>query len=190
MKLFPAKTMLLITALLCCRAAFCQKKTSPEDTVTIRHSLNTATLLFKKSLYDSATKVCNNVLRQTEKNHLKVYAATAWDIMAEIMLANGKMAAMKKYDSLILPIAIQLRDTTPLINARNRVGLYLLDQGKLNNDLQLKVADDGCGFDAAKQTSSSGLKNMQARAASLNGTLNIFSRPGKVTAITLRIPTT
>jgi len=62
--------------------------------------------------------------------------------------------------------------------------------GKLNNDLQLQVIDDGCGFDVTRQTSSSGLKNMRTRAASLKGTLHIDSKPGKGTIVTLRIPAT
>jgi len=61
---------------------------------------------------------------------------------------------------------------------------------KIDTDLQLQVVDDGRGFDMEQQTSSSGLKNMQARADSLKGWLTIFSKPGKGTAITLRIPTT
>jgi two-component system sensor histidine kinase UhpB len=52
------------------------------------------------------------------------------------------------------------------------------------------VVDNGRGFDMSKQTSSSGLKNMHSRAATLNGTLDIYSAPGKGTAVTLRLPTT
>jgi signal transduction histidine kinase len=61
---------------------------------------------------------------------------------------------------------------------------------KINNGLEMQVVDNGCGFDVSKQTSSSGLKNMHARAASLNGTLEIFSKPGKGTTLTLRLPAT
>jgi two-component system, NarL family, sensor histidine kinase UhpB len=61
---------------------------------------------------------------------------------------------------------------------------------KHNHDLRLKIIDNGKGFDTSKQTSSSGLKNMHARAAALKGTLQLQSEYLKGTAITLIIPTT
>ena len=130
MKRCTVKTLLLLPALLFYHPAFCQKKILQIDTVTIRRSLNEAALLYKKSNYDSAISKCNEVLRLSEKNNLKLFSATAYDLIAEMMVANGKMASVRKYDSLILPVAMQLKDTTLLINSKNRTGLYLLDQGK------------------------------------------------------------
>jgi two-component system, NarL family, sensor histidine kinase UhpB len=129
MKFFPAKTLLLISALLCSYTSFCQKKSVP-DTASIRHSLDQANALFKKSLYDSAIGKCNQVLQLTERTNLKIFSATAWDIIAEIMVANGKFTNVRKYDSLILPIATQFKDTTLIISVRTREGVYLLEQGK------------------------------------------------------------
>lgn len=59
---------------------------------------------------------------------------------------------------------------------------------KINETVQLKVSDNGIGFDSNVQTSSSGLKNMKARAAALNGQLSILSQKNKGTVITLQIP--
>ncbi|WP_207510582.1 ATP-binding protein [Longitalea luteola] len=129
MKLFHAKTLLLLTAFLYCQFSFCQKKISLPDTVAIRHSLNEALQLSKKN-YDSAVNKCNDIVQLTEKHHLKLLSATAFDVLAEIMLASGKMAAVRKYDSLVLPVATQFRDTNLIINAKNREGIYLLEQGK------------------------------------------------------------
>jgi signal transduction histidine kinase len=130
MKLFPAKTLLLVQAFLLYHACYCQNKASLPDTVFMRYSLNQATLLYNKNLYDSAINRCNELLKLTEKHNLKLFSAAAYDLLAEIMAANGKMAAVRKYDSLILPVAAVFRDTTLLINAKCREGLYLLDQGK------------------------------------------------------------
>ncbi|THU36088.1 tetratricopeptide repeat protein [Niastella caeni] len=130
MKLLSPKIPLLILALSFCQASFCQRKIPPIDTVFIRHSLDQATLLFKKSLYDTAINICNDVLRLTEKHNLKLFSATAYDILADIMLTNGKLAGIRKYDSIILTTAVHFKDTNLIINARTREGVYLLEQGK------------------------------------------------------------
>lgn len=130
MKLLPAKTLLLIPALFFYHSGFCQKKLSPVDTVSLRHSLEQANALFKKNLYDSAIGKCNQVLQLTEKNNLKLLSATAWDLIGEIMMANGKFPLVRRYDSLILPIATQFKDTTLIISVRTREGVYLLEHGK------------------------------------------------------------
>ncbi len=61
---------------------------------------------------------------------------------------------------------------------------------KKNSDLQMEIKDNGKGFIADKQTSSSGLKNMRARASLLNGSLDIQSEAAKGSSITLTIPAT
>lgn len=57
MKLFPAKTLLLIPALLFCQAVFCQKKISPEDTFAIKNSLSTAQLKERWIFFQDREKV-------------------------------------------------------------------------------------------------------------------------------------
>jgi len=61
---------------------------------------------------------------------------------------------------------------------------------KKQNDLVMQVHDNGKGFDTAKQTSSSGLKNMRSRAADLNGTLTITSIIDQGSSVILTIPAT
>lgn len=61
---------------------------------------------------------------------------------------------------------------------------------KKGNDLLMKITDDGIGFDTARQTSSSGLKNMRSRAQTLKGHLHIESANEKGTLVTLVIPAT
>ena len=56
---------------------------------------------------------------------------------------------------------------------------------KENNHIRLSVKDDGLGFNAGKVTSSSGLKNMKARAKELNGILHIRSEAGSGTEVEL-----
>lgn len=58
-----------------------------------------------------------------------------------------------------------------------------------NKQLLFHFIDNGIGFNPGKITSSNGLKNMKARAASLNGSMHIESSPGKGSHLTLTIPT-
>jgi len=57
--------------------------------------------------------------------------------------------------------------------------------GRENSDIRLSVKDDGSGFNASRITSSSGLKNMHARAKELNGILHIRSEAGFGTEVEL-----
>lgn len=61
---------------------------------------------------------------------------------------------------------------------------------KEKNNIILLVCDEGIGFDVTKKHSTNGLKNMQARAASLRATLVITAAPGRGTQVKLSIPTT
>jgi two-component system, NarL family, sensor histidine kinase UhpB len=61
---------------------------------------------------------------------------------------------------------------------------------KKKEDLRMTIIDNGKGFDVSRETSSSGLKNMKARAMALKGTLEIFSGIGKGSEIILTIPVT
>jgi signal transduction histidine kinase len=61
---------------------------------------------------------------------------------------------------------------------------------KENNLLVMSVRDDGKGFDekmiAEKRTGGNGLKNMQYRAAEINGKLKIDTEENKGTTVLLR----
>jgi len=57
-----------------------------------------------------------------------------------------------------------------------------------NNMLMLTVEDNGIGFDVNTADGGNGLGNMQRRAASLKGKLNIRSAPVQGTTLTLTVP--
>jgi PAS domain S-box-containing protein len=56
------------------------------------------------------------------------------------------------------------------------------------HSLQIMVADDGKGFEPGKVPGGDGVSNMKKRAATLGGTCEVHSRPGKGTTVTVRIP--
>jgi PAS domain S-box-containing protein len=53
----------------------------------------------------------------------------------------------------------------------------------------LEIEDNGCGFDADRSVSNGGigLTSMQERAATFDGLLELLSRPGKGTRVTIRV---
>jgi signal transduction histidine kinase len=55
-------------------------------------------------------------------------------------------------------------------------------------EICLQIDDNGIGFDVAASRKGNGLKNMQARALDLGGSLNILSEPGRGTQIRLSFP--
>jgi two-component system sensor histidine kinase UhpB len=63
-----------------------------------------------------------------------------------------------------------------------------LDLSANGHGVRLTVRDDGCGFDTGAEHDSLGLSGMAERARLLGGTLDIDSRPGSGTALTLRVP--
>lgn len=60
--------------------------------------------------------------------------------------------------------------------------------GELKSRLVLMVKDDGVGFDVKTADGGNGLGNMQKRADALKGRLQIHSKPGEGTQVTLNIP--
>jgi signal transduction histidine kinase len=61
---------------------------------------------------------------------------------------------------------------------------------KHDNQLVITIEDDGHGFDENNQQVGIGLANMRARAESLDGTMEVSSKPGQGTSILLTIPHT
>ncbi len=70
----------------------------------------------------------------------------------------------------------------------SKATMVVVRVGFHNKRLILLVEDNGCGFDAVNADSGNGLGNMQKRAASMRGRLQIQSKPGEGTHVTLNIP--
>jgi two-component system sensor histidine kinase UhpB len=52
----------------------------------------------------------------------------------------------------------------------------------------LDVSDDGEGFDPAAISAGAGLRGMRERAVLIGADLEVASRPGEGTSVTLRLP--
>jgi two-component system sensor histidine kinase UhpB len=86
--------------------------------------------LMTKSFYDSAIVLSKQALTLSKEKNFNIGEANSYDRLAEIMLLNGRMAEVSRYDSLVLPLATQLKDTALLISAYNRNGVYSMEHGK------------------------------------------------------------
>ena len=54
--------------------------------------------------------------------------------------------------------------------------------------IEVRIADNGCGFDTAGTPTGRGLRHLPQRAASLNGSVIIESQPGRGTTVRLLLP--
>jgi hypothetical protein len=112
-------------------------------------------------------------------------------------------------------IELEIVGALSFLNQKNDVLIFRIIQEAVNNiikyaqastiriilekddeNIRVTVLDDGIGFDLEKVYENktigkmSGLKNMRQRAEILNGTLNIYSKPGEGSRVEAIVPTT
>ena len=105
--------------------------------------------------------------------------------LADEKLLNKSIGMQQRRDLLMI-----FKEAVNNIAKYSKATVAEISIEKINNNLLLKVKDNGIGFDPQKITSSNGLKNMQARALNLNGKFTINSQSGKGTVVELEIPVT
>lgn len=63
-----------------------------------------------------------------------------------------------------------------------------IEMTKKEETIEIKIEDDGIGFNAENQRSGIGLKNMKSRMEEINGHFQLITKPNKGTKINLLIP--
>jgi len=63
----------------------------------------------------------------------------------------------------------------------------LINLNKVKNNIELKITDNGTGFNKKNTGSGMGLKNINYRTELINGDLKIFTKSGKGTTIIVKI---
>jgi signal transduction histidine kinase len=99
---------------------------------------------------------------------------------------NSIQLSMEKRKSFFLIYKEALNNAYKYSGAKN----VTVEISKSNHELKLVVEDDGVGFDKNEdrlKTGGNGLKNMNTRAAELNGSLSITSSPGHGTKLNLTV---
>jgi signal transduction histidine kinase len=106
----------------------------------------------------------------------------------------GIQATCEIGSDIMLPAHIQYELQRIIIEALNNVVKHAnasrvqVQISCLDENLIASVRDDGIGFDSDVRFSGMGLKNMQARAVSLGGDLDIITKSGQGTRMDLKIP--
>ncbi len=116
-------------------------------------------------------------------NELCVPAAINFDFTADAAITGIKLPMQQRRDLyLIFKEAVN--------NAVKYSGCHSIHASirQQNNSLEMRVSDDGNGFDPAAASQGNGLDNMQKRAAANNGQLTIRSSPGGGTEIVAAMP--
>lgn len=100
--------------------------------------------------------------------------------------AEGDFSIIKENKSLLIYRIIQ----ECIQNVLKHSSATRLDISMIcvNNEADIMIEDNGCGFNTDEINYGTGLKNIQSRTAFLNGKSDINSTPGKGTVVAIYIP--
>ncbi len=102
------------------------------------------------------------------------------------MMVTGDIVPIKSSNEIIIFRIIQEFLSNVIKHAKASKLFVLLDYK--DNNLEITATDDGVGFDATKQTDSSGMETMSSRAAILDAKIEITSNVGEGTRLFLKYP--
>ena len=97
---------------------------------------------------------------------------------------EGRIDLPQPVETELYHISIEALNNTLKHAGAGRVSVCLCSR---HDGLELKIADDGCGFDPAQAHSGLGLPSMRERVERLGGSLEIRSAPGAGTRIVVNI---
>ncbi|WP_283572068.1 sensor histidine kinase [Streptococcus agalactiae] len=104
----------------------------------------------------------------------------------EVVYHESLLTLPKKIEDNIFRIGQEFISNTLKHSQASRLEVYL---NQTENELQLKMIDNGIGFDMdSVYDLSYGLKNIEDRVEDLAGNLQLLSQPGKGVAMDIRLP--
>ena len=149
-----------------------------------------------KNMIETAQKDLRILLLQLRPTELKGRTLTEGvDLLLNEISQKSSLKVAFQSDIEILPTNIEehlfriiqeILSNTLRHSKAQHLDLYLLDRG---SELQLKVIDDGVGFDRDQvDPMSYGLSNIEERVADMAGRIQIRTSPNKGVAIDIRVP--
>ncbi len=149
-------------------------KNIEQDIREISHDLNRE----KFVLINNFVAIVNNLLEEQKNSHApeiewSIDEGIRWDAVSNNVKIN-----------LYRILQESLQNVNKYAQAKKiEVNIYTE-----NEAVVLKVSDNGDGFDTTTKKKGIGLQNMESRTAECNGTLDVKSKKGKGTIITISIP--
>lgn len=151
-----------------------QLKTIEQEIREISHDLNSE----KAAIFNNFVLMVSNFI-ENQRSVCKAEIHFTMDPLIDWNVIDN-MAKINFYR--ILQEAFQ--NINKYAEARN----VFVTFAKNNSSVELKVKDDGLGFNYLKKKKGIGLSNMQTRINSSGGTMKVASEPGKGALLTFELP--
>jgi signal transduction histidine kinase len=149
-------------------------KNIEQDIREISHDLNRE----KSELINNFVAIVDNLLEDQKKTFKpKLIAIIDRTVKWELVSNSVKINLYRI-----------IQESLQNINKYAEANSIKVEIKKRDEDLFLTITDDGKGFDTKKSKRGIGLQNIQSRTAECNGTVDIQSKKGEGTVITVAVP--
>jgi signal transduction histidine kinase len=149
-------------------------KNIEQDIREISHDLNRE----KSELINNFVAIVDNLLEDQKKTFKpKLIAIIDRTIKWELVSNSVKINLYRI-----------IQESLQNINKYAEANSIKVEIKKRDEDLFLTITDDGKGFDTKKSKKGIGLQNIQSRTTECNGTVDIQSKKGEGTVITVAVP--
>lgn len=149
------------------------------------------------SSIDTLDRTVNTLRRYVFELREDVMPTTGLDDKVQALVARMGSAYPTKVELSVEPLEgypsdeeVVLLLTEALSNALRHADAdqITVDVAQEDEDIVVRITDDGIGFDPTDIEAGLGLANMRARALGLDGTLELQAAPGEGTTVIARIP--
>ena len=149
-------------------------KNIEQDIREISHDLNRE----KSELINNFVAIVDNLLEDQKKTFkpkllAKIDRTIKWELISNSVKIN---------------LYRIIQESLQNINKYAEANSIKVEIKKRDGDLFLTITDDGKGFDVKKSKKGIGLQNIQSRTTECNGTIDIQSKKGNGTIITIAVP--
>jgi signal transduction histidine kinase len=149
-------------------------KNIEQDIREISHDLNRE----KSELINNFVAIVDNLLEDQKKTFKPKLLATIDRTIKWELITNSVKINLYRI----------IQESLQNINKYAEANSIKVEIKKRDGDLFLMITDDGKGFDVNKSKKGIGLQNIQSRTTECNGTVDIQSKKGNGTIITIAVP--